>query len=127
MTLVLEALPQRYAVCKVAAPPASEPTQGLFVYARTDLERSLVCEESCIPTDALACEQNFRAYRVRGSLDFSLVGILARLTAALAEGGISVFAVSTYDTDYLLIRQTDAPAAEAAWRAAGIAVESIQG
>ena len=127
MTLVLEALPRRYAVCKVAAQPTPEPTQGLFVYAQTDLERSLVCEEPYIPPDALACERDFRAYRVRGPLDFSLVGSLSRLTAALAEGESSGVAVSTYDTDYLLIRQPNVPAAEAAWRAAGIAVESIQG
>lgn len=129
MLLILEALPQRFAVCKIDAPPAlnSASAQGFFVYAQTDLERSLVCEEACVPPGATACERDFRGYRVRGTLDFSLVGILARLTAALAERGVGVFAVSTYDTDYLLVRRADVPAAEAAWRAAGMVVEGIQG
>ena len=127
MPLILEALPQPLAVCKVNGPLAMGPEQGFFVYAQTDCERSLVCAESGVPPDALACERGFQGYRVRGTLDFSLVGILARLTAALAEGGISVFAVSTYDTDYLLVRQADAKAAETAWRAAGAAVAETQG
>lgn len=87
--------------------------------ARTADELSLVCEEGLVPADALAVEGPWSCLRVVGTLDFSLVGILAELTALLAGAGVSVFAVSTFDTDYLLVRERDREAAIAALRLGG--------
>jgi len=88
------------------------------VVARAPGELSVVCREERRPAGAHA-ETGFRALAVRGPLDFSLVGILAGLCGVLADAAISVFAISTFDTDYLLVRDRDLDAAASALRAAG--------
>ncbi len=85
---------------------------------RTDRELSIVCTEEDVPAGVRA-EKSFRALRVEGTLDFSLVGVLASLTAALAREGISVFVISTHDTDYLLVKEYSLARAVAALRADG--------
>lgn len=119
--LTLERLPQVFAVCKVVKTPLDCLEKPYCFYAHTADERSLVCPEADIPADVIACERGWQCYRVAGTLDFALIGILAQLTGALAAQGVSVFAVSTYDTDYLLVRMADAARAEAAWQASGVA------
>lgn len=90
--------------------------------ARTGAEVSLVVPREHLPSD-LAAEGPWQALEVQGPLDFSLVGILAALTGTLAQAGISVFAFSTYDTDFLLVKQEAMPAACRALRAAGHSLE----
>ncbi len=85
---------------------------------RTDDELSIVCPESAVPVGVRA-ERGWRALRVAGVLDFSLVGVLASLAVPLAGAGINLFAVSTFDTDYLLVREPDLARAVAALRGAG--------
>lgn len=87
--------------------------------ARTPDEYSLVCPTDCVPLNAQAREDGWRMMRVCGSMDFSLIGILAGLSGVLAQSGISIFAVSTYDTDYLLVKAEQSAQAEAALAAAG--------
>ena len=70
---------------------------------RTADELSIVCPEEQVPGD-LTAERDWRAFKVEGPLDFALVGILAELSGALAAAEVSLFAISTYDTDYLLVR-----------------------
>ena len=79
----------------------------LVSVTRTADELSVVCAEARVP-DEVKAERGWRAFRVEGPLDFALTGILARLSGALADANIPVFAVSTYDTDYLLVRAHDA-------------------
>jgi len=114
--LVLEVLADQYAVCQLAnwsdAPPPPTGDQ-LFSLTRTGDEISLVCATDYAPP-ALVVEEGWRALMVQGPLDFSLVGILAKLSSALAEAQISVFALSTFDTDVLLVKQTDLMAARLA-------------
>jgi hypothetical protein len=121
----LRVLADRYAVCRLepAAPPDLGALAGgeLLVLARAPGELSLVCREDLRPPRAPA-ETGFAALGVCGPLDFSLVGILAGLTAALARAGVSVFAVSTYDTDYLLVREAALDDAISALRTAGYEV-----
>jgi hypothetical protein len=81
-------------------------------------ELSLVVPEAFAP-DGAAIEAGWRALRVAGTLDFSLTGVLASLAAPLAQAGVSIFAVSTYDTDYLLVRESGLAAALVALRGAG--------
>ncbi|MHC4947832.1 MAG: ACT domain-containing protein [Planctomycetota bacterium] len=105
--LALEWLPGRYAVCRLdpAAPvPAwAAPAGGLSSVTRTDRELSIVADEKRVPAD-VAAERGFVALRVAGTLDFALTGVLSTLTGALADAGVPVFVVSTFETDVLLVK-----------------------
>jgi hypothetical protein len=78
----------------------------LVSITRTDKELSIVCDESLVPAKVKA-QRGFAALRIAGKLDFSLVGILAKLTGTLASVGVPVFVISTFDTDYVLVRAAD--------------------
>lgn len=117
----LRLLPERLAIVRLppgAAVPAWAWTGPLASVTRTADELSVVCLERSAPATEQA-ERGWRALMVEGPLDFSQTGVLAALTAPLAEAGVSVFTISTYDTDYLLVREEDLPAATGALRAAG--------
>jgi uncharacterized protein len=86
--------------------------------SRTATELSIVCPAARVPADVRA-ERHWQAIAIVGTLDFSLVGILASITTPLAEAGVSLFAISTYDTDYVLVRAADVSRAHAALTAAG--------
>jgi hypothetical protein len=119
--LNLSLLPGSFAVCRLesdAPVPGWVPKAGFVSLTRTDDELSIVCDESAVPDD-LRVERGWRALKVKGPLDFSLIGVLASLAGALAEADVSVFAVSTFDTDYLLVRQVQLDRAVAALKAAG--------
>jgi len=79
------------------------PGDGFYSITRTGDEVSIVCRDEYIPDGPLS-EKDFRAFMVEGPLDFGLTGILSSLLSPLAEAGISVFVLSTYDTDYILIK-----------------------
>ena len=81
-------------------------TEFTFASA-TDAERSLVCPVDAVPENTVARDDGWRAFRVCGTLDFSLIGILAGISRVLADAGIGIFAVSTYDTDYVLVKSGD--------------------
>ncbi|MBQ1501170.1 MAG: ACT domain-containing protein [Firmicutes bacterium] len=115
----LEKLAFPLTVCKAAAADDIDLRRPFYFIGRTDEELSLVCPTEDVPPRTLAREDGWRGFRVRGPLDFSLVGILARISSVLAESGISIFAVSTFDTDYILVKEKDFPGAEAALTAAG--------
>ncbi len=112
------------AVCKLdpAGDIPSWATQGgFFSITRTHDELSVVCPEASVPADVRA-EDGWRCFRVAGSMDFSVVGVLASLTAPLAGANIGIFALSTFDTDYLLVKAHDLPEAIEALVACGHAV-----
>lgn len=114
--LTLSLLPETLAVARLpagAALPGWVDWSDPFVtVSRTRDELSVVCPEARVPAEAQA-ERDWRGFKVEGPLDFALTGILARLAAPLAEAGISIFAISTFDTDYLLVRAHDLAAATA--------------
>ena len=118
----LEVLRPVFSVCRIGSLAQADLSAEFCFVGKTDQELSLVCPQDRAPRDALAREDGWRAFRVAGVLDFSLVGILARLSAALAAAGVGIFAVSTYNTDYILVKQDDLPRALAALRAAGCEV-----
>ena len=102
----IKPLNQKLSICKLKQiPPTS--TSDLVFYARTDEEISMVCETDKVPRDLL--EENssdgWRAFRIVGKLDFSLTGILAKISKILADNSIGIFAVSTFNTDYILIQE----------------------
>lgn len=118
--LTLEVLAQQLAVVRLptgAALPTwfGQAAGPIASVTRTADETSLVCDASVVPPDARA-ERGWRAVKVRGPLAFSLTGVLAGILAPLAAAGISVFALSTYDTDYILLRSADLPDALEALR-----------
>ena len=119
--LTLMLTPERFAVCRLA-PDAPVPPLPLGVslvaLTLTPDELSLVVPEAFAPPDATT-EGGWRALRVAGPLDFRLTGVLASLASPLAQASVSIFAVSTYDTDYLLVREASLTAALEALRAAG--------
>ncbi|HYG86552.1 MAG TPA: ACT domain-containing protein [Azospirillum sp.] len=109
--LTLTLMEGRLAVARLEAgqglPEWLDWSAPLVSVTRTADELSVVCPELRVP-DTVKAERGWRAFKVEGPLDFALTGILARLTAPLAAANIPVFAVSTYDTDYLLVRAGDA-------------------
>jgi hypothetical protein len=125
--LSLELLDGRYAICRLdpAGPvPAWAWNGALASVTRTDAELSIVCAEPAVPNAVERVERGWRALRVVGPLEFNAVGVMARLTAPIARAGISILALATFDTDYLLIREGDLERALAALRAAGHRVGS---
>lgn len=108
--MVLEVLTESLSVCRLRG-PVPPPAEGLFFLAGTDREWSLVCSASAVPADCLAREDGWRAFRIAGTLDFSLVGVLAGILRVLETAGISVFVQSTYCTDYVLVKAEQLEAA----------------
>lgn len=107
--LTFEILPTTLGVCKLSACQAVPlwACQGeFFSVTKTTEELSVVCSEVAIPDEVL-CERGWRALKIAGILDFSLVGILAVVSGGLANAGVSIFAISTYNTDYILVRDND--------------------
>lgn len=124
LSLTLLVLPGELAVVRL--PPDAHVPQWAFSAApgsiwsmtRTDEELSLVRAADAVPSDARA-ERGWRALRIAGTIDFALTGVLASVLAPLGEAAVSIFALSTYDTDYVLVREHALAAAIDALRAAG--------
>jgi uncharacterized protein len=106
MGLTLQVLPDFFAVCRLA-PDAELPgwaIKGTFrSVSWTKEELSIVCEDLLVPREIRA-ERGWRAFRIQGPLDFALVGVLLQLAEPLAKAGISIYAISTFDTDYVLVK-----------------------
>ena len=98
-------LDEPFSVCKVEEMEAVDLSQPFTFAAHTDEEISLVCPTSQIAMKTIAREDGWRGFRIEGTLDFSLVGILARIASLMAENGIAIFAVSTYNTDYVFVKE----------------------
>ena len=120
--LNLQILPQPLTVCKVDGLEGFSMS-GLYFIGSTDAELSLVCETDRTPADTLAREDGWRAFRIVGTLDFSLTGILSRIATVLADEKIGIFAVSTYDTDYILVKRENLDRAAEALKRAGYGIE----
>jgi uncharacterized protein len=109
MNLKLQIVEGVFAVCRLS-PSESVPAWAVagdwWAATKTHDELSVVCSQEFVPADVTA-ERDWRIIKVVGPLDFALVGILSALTKPLADAGISIFAVSTFDTDYLLVKEKD--------------------
>jgi hypothetical protein len=119
--LTLFLLLDTFAVCRLpagAALPAWATAGAFYAVTRTADELSIVCVQEQVPA-GVTCQPGWRCLQVAGPLDFALTGVLASLAQPLAAAGISIFTLSTYDTDYLLVRDETLDAARAALRNAG--------
>ena len=103
--MTLERLDIALSVCRVVSLSDIKMDGGFWFIGRTDEELSLVCPTDEAPENAAAREDGWRAFRVAGVLDFSLTGILSKLSGVLADNAIGLFAVSTYNTDYILVKE----------------------
>jgi hypothetical protein len=116
-----------FAVCKLSpdsAVPAWATAGDVFSVTRTVEELSVVCRQEMVPSETQA-EVGWRCLRVAGAIPFTLVGVLASLTGPVAAAGVGVFVVSTFDTDYLFVKEAEFQAAVAALRRAGHSVEGV--
>ena len=103
--MTIEVLKDRLTVCKLSDIRLAKLTDDIFFLGKTDEEISLVCRTESAPEATSAREDGWRGFRISGELDFSLIGILGRIATLLADSGISIFAVSTYNTDYILVKE----------------------
>lgn len=117
--IALDVLDCDLSVCKLAELPEGLLNKSLCFVARTRDELSVVCDTAAVPARTLAREDGWRALKVCGPLNFGLIGIMARISSALADAHIAIFAVSTFDTDYILVKEDKLETAIAALRAAG--------
>lgn len=92
-------------VCKVEDTSEINLLKDFYFIGKTDEEISLVCRTEEVPKSTIERDDGWRGFRIQGVLDFSLIGILSKLSAILAENKIGIFAVSTYNTDYILVKE----------------------
>ena len=127
--LALLVLDETFAVSRLSgdAPiPTWAAAGSFFSVTRTAEELSVVSRQDLVP-DGVRCERGWRCLRVAGTIPFSAVGVLASLATPLAEAGVSAFAVSTFDTDCLLVKENDLAAAVEALQRQGHTVKSRSG
>jgi len=100
----ISVLTEVFSICKLKDYSKVDLGAPFVFTGSTDEEKSLVCPTRLVPSDVPDRSDGWRAFRIEGVLDFSLVGILAKISAILAENGIGIFAVSTFNTDYILVK-----------------------
>lgn len=107
--LNMKLLKESLSVCRLEKNdtiPAFATKGEFFSITKTEDELSIVCSSEVVPK-GIQCEKDWRALKVEGPLDFSLIGILSSISSILAKNKISIFAISTYDTDYILVKEND--------------------
>ena len=107
----LKKLPFDLTVCKVASLEDVDLSAGFFFLGKTDKELSLVCRTEDTPAHTTERDDGWNGFRIEGVLEFSMIGILSKLSGILAEHKIGLFAVSTYNTDYILVKKENFEAA----------------
>lgn len=122
--MTLKLLPMEFSVCRLSDGAAIDLSAPFCFFAKTDEETSLVCPTDRCPKDAERRKDGWIALKILGPLDFSLIGILAGIAGVLSESGVPIFAVSTYDTDYVLFEKQDKETAVRALSAAGHRVDA---
>ena len=100
----LKKLPYDFTVCKLQRESDIDVTKDFYFIGRTDEEISLVCKTENTPIDTVERDDGWKSFRIQGVLDFSLIGILSKISGVLADNKIGIFAVSTYNTDYILVK-----------------------
>ncbi len=115
----LKKLDYALTVCKVASECDIDLTKDFYFFGKTEEEYSLVCITEDTPANTLERDDGWKGFRIQGTLDFSLIGILSRLAGILAENKIGIFAISTFNTDYILVKEENFDRALKALASAG--------
>lgn len=102
--MVIKKINTEFTICKIRDLSGVNWEDTFCFLGKTDEELSLVCSTKYVPVETIEREDGWRAFRIEEVLDFSLIGILSGITTLLADQGIGIFAVSTYNTDYLLTK-----------------------
>lgn len=100
----IKAIEHNFTICKVADYTKVNLDSEYFFTGKTDEENSLVCRTEDVPDNVIDRDDGWKAFRIQGVLDFSLVGILAKISALLAENKVGIFVISTFNTDYVLVK-----------------------
>ena len=119
MALEIRVIPGEFSVCQVEELGCDALAEPFCFVGKTDEELSLVCPIDAVPERTLSRDDGWRMFGIVGTLDFSLIGVLANISRALADAGVGLFAVSTYNTDYILVKKENLLRALEALRAAG--------
>ena len=121
--LKMDALGQEFSICKVVDYTQIDLESPFVFTGSTDEEKSLVCPTELVPQNAVKRDDGWKSLRINGMLDFSLVGVLARISTILAENSIGIFAVSTFNTDYIFVKKCNSDKAIQALEDAGFIFE----
>ena len=119
----LKVIDKEFSVCKVSDFSEIDTGQPYIFTGSTDEERSLVCPTEVVPGNTIERNDKWRAFRIEGVLDFSLIGILSKISTCLADNGIGIFAISTFNTDYILTKSENFERAINALQSAGYCVK----
>lgn len=103
-SMELKKLPYSFTICKLTDASDINFKSEFCFFSRTDQEISLVCKTVDTPQNIIKREDGWRGFRIEGILDFSLIGILSKISTILAENKIGIFVVSTYNTDYVFVK-----------------------
>jgi len=93
-----------FSVCKIKSPEQIDFSQEFVFLSKTDDEISLVCDSFRVPPGTIDYEPNWKGLKISGVLDFGMIGVIAKISNILAEAGISIFVISTYNTDYVFVK-----------------------
>ena len=104
MPMVIKKLEPDFSICKVKDFSMVDFESEYCFTAKTDEEYSLVCVTEIVPENVTERDDEWKAFRIQGTLDFSLIGILSKISCLMAENNIGIFAISTFNTDYILIK-----------------------
>lgn len=103
----IQLLRENFTVCQINDINLVDLDNDFVFLAKTDEEISLVCPSDLAPAQSLAAEEGWRGLKICGPMDFSMIGIISRLTSVLAAEDIPVFVISTFDTDYIFVKDED--------------------
>jgi hypothetical protein len=117
--VVIEVIKQEFSVCKVPDISKIAFSDEFYFVGKTDEELSFVCNSKNVPQTATKCDDGWKAFRIQGVSDFSLIGILSKILEILATEKIGIFAISTYNTDYILTKNENFERALSALKSAG--------
>ena len=119
----LKKIDHKLTVCKVAELSSINMDADFYFIGKTDEELSLVCKTEDTPRSTIDRDDGWRAFRIVGTLDFGLIGILARISRILASNEIGIFAISTYNTDYILTKEENYEKALNVLKSSGYAIK----
>lgn len=119
----IEAINHDFTICKIKDTLEVNLSAKFVFLEKTDEELSLVCLSEDVPKNVMIRDDGWKAFRIQGVLDFSLIGILSKITKVMADNYIGVFAVSTYNTDYVLVKMENYEKALHALADAGYIIE----